>query len=388
VVAVDANSPLSDSSCNTCCNSYANSVLKSLSITERRIFKLLTKSAIPISPNQIYHDLNMEEGKKPVAYGTIRSLLRRMKARGVVKQPEGTYTYCDKLTYDVRIRPLAVHNLRLHFDAGESLEHWEVTEQFGEVKVYVCFGSERGLVSGRISCDRGMNRDACMLALDKWTDMAEKHLGREVKDIVLTVCEVNRDSPGIKLDGSLHCATRQVLKNVLERVYEKEDGLRQEFRIQKNFTIAQFDEMFTKTLDGVLGDTANYDSEEKLSGIEQTQKFANRRLLDMQGSIQAIEKKIISQSSNSEDVDKLLSDLREANARQVDFMQKQQDKSSLELEQYKKLFLDQSAMTMQLQKMVGDLVKALGVATQTQPQQEQKATTPSEVHVQPIPYSV
>jgi hypothetical protein len=146
--------------------------------------------------------------------------------------------------------------------------------------------------------------------------------------------------------------------------------------------------MFTKTLDGVLGDTANYDSEEKLSGIEQTQKFANRRLLDMQGSIQAIEKKIISQSSNSEDVDKLLSDLREANARQVDFMQKQQDKSSLELEQYKKLFLDQSAMTMQLQKMVGDLVKALGVATQTQPQQEQKATTPSEVHVQPIPYSV
>jgi hypothetical protein len=199
------------------CNPSLNRLGQSnrhLSKAEKRILEVISKSPDAIFPKQIYEQLNMKAG-------TVKPLLRLMVHKGVIMQPyKGAY--CDKITYDVRWHPLGVHNVRLHFLTEEALESWERTEVVGGVTVYVCFGSERRKVSGRISYDPGMNRPACMLAVDRWISIAEDHLGREIKDLVLTTCEVNKDYAGIKIDGSVHCATKKVLKDTLERVYDKE----------------------------------------------------------------------------------------------------------------------------------------------------------------------
>jgi hypothetical protein len=268
-----------------------------LSKTEQKILSVVSKASESITPKEICDQLNMKSG-------TVKPVLRVMLHKGVLLQPfKGAY--CDRITYDVRWHPLLVHNVRLHFRVVERLVHWECLENVGGVDVFVCFGSERNTVSGRLSYDRGMNRPACMLAIDRWISIAEKRLGHEIGDLVLTTCEVNKDYAGLKIDGGVHCATKKVLKDVLERIYEKEEGVRHEYRLMKNMTLTQFDQIFDKGLDQILGVANNLDNQKELSELRQAQVFMNRRMLETQCSVQAIEKKIVNQAVNDDKVYRL-----------------------------------------------------------------------------------
>jgi hypothetical protein len=268
-----------------------------LSKTEQKILAVVSKAPESITPKEICEKLNMKSG-------TVKPVLRIMLHKGILLQPfKGAY--CDKITYDVRWHPLLVHNVRLHFKVVERLVHWECLENVGGVSVFVCFGSERNTVSGRLSYDRGMSRPACMLAIDRWISIAEKHLGREINDLVLTTCEVNKDYAGLKIDGGVHCASKKVLRDVLERIYEKEEGVRHEYRLMKNMTLTEFDQIFDKGLDQILGVANNLDNQRELSELRQAQVFMNRRMLETQGSIQAIEKKIIGKAAEEDNVYRL-----------------------------------------------------------------------------------
>lgn len=257
----------------------------------------ISKSADAVFPIEIARKLSLKEG-------TVRPTLRLLLHKGLVLQPYPG-AYCDKITWEVRFHPVAIHNIRLHFLTEEVLESWETTENIGGVKVFVHFGSERRKVSGLISYDRGMSRAAAMLAIDRWLAIAETRLGREIKDLVLTSLEVNRDQAGIKLEGGVHCYSKKVLRDVLERVYEKEEGVRHEYRIAKNMTLTEFDQIFNKGLDQVLGVASNLDNQMQLQEVKEAQKFMNRRLLETQDSIRAIERKIVNQVQESEKVREL-----------------------------------------------------------------------------------
>jgi hypothetical protein len=109
-----------------------------------------------------------------------------------------------------------------------------------------------------------------MLAVDRWIAICEKRLGREVKDLVLTTCEVNRDYDGCRLDGEVHCVSKKVFKDTLERVYQREDAVRHEFRLMKNMTLTQFDMIFNQGLDSVIGVQTVYDNSRELAELPRT----------------------------------------------------------------------------------------------------------------------
>lgn len=91
----------------------------------------------------------------------------------------------------MRFVPLCVHNVSLRFFAG-TVSHWVKDEVVGGVKIHVCFGQERRKVSGFIACDVGMSHDACLLALNRWFDLAEGRLGKPVSDLELLTFECAR----------------------------------------------------------------------------------------------------------------------------------------------------------------------------------------------------
>jgi hypothetical protein len=128
--------------------------------------------------------------------------------------------------------PLCVHNISLWSFVGEDILHWEVNEAVGGVKIHVCFGSERRKITGYIACDvGGMSHDACLLALNRWFDLVEKHLGRSLVDLELLTFERNKDYYGVRIDG-VQCVTRNSLYGMVERVYQKEENLvRKEWKV-------------------------------------------------------------------------------------------------------------------------------------------------------------
>jgi hypothetical protein len=224
-----------------------------------------------------------------------------MVHRGIIKQPyKGAY--CDKITYDVRFVPLLAHNVRLHFFVEGDLESWVFDEVVGDVEVHVCFGAERRKVSGWLKCDRGMNKSACLFAVDRWLEVARGRLGYDFKDLVLSSAEFNKDYAGLKIDGGFHCATKKVLRDTLERVYQKEEGVRHEFKVSKCFSLTQFEQFFDKGIDEVNGAVGH---ERLLEDIQSAQKFANRQLLEIKQTHQAIVKRVVSFNHDSECIDAL-----------------------------------------------------------------------------------
>lgn len=328
-------------------NGYELQLNPKLSKTEKKIVAVLQDDGWKLTPEQIRTKIALKYDQIEVSPGTIRPLLRNLTNRGVICNPEKGY-YCDKLTYDVAVKPIAVHNIRLHCEVSGDFEHWSDTVEVGGAEIFVQFGAKRGIISGWIKYDRGLNRPACMLALDKWRQMAEAHLGRSIKEgFFLTRCEINRDAMGASFDGSLHCATLDVLKDVIvQRVYEKEDCLRQEYCVRKNMSPQQLDNLFLQGMDNFLASAAGHEQDRKLSGIEKAQKTMVGSLIDQKASIQAIQHKIINQASNEDSLSRLLLEFKDENRKTMAFMSEKYEKTldllvakSVENEELKKLVL-------------------------------------------------
>lgn len=248
--------------CNSCCNSYSGFSL------QVRILKVIDQSEIPLSPIEI--------SKK--AYGnpsSTRCFLRRLLVQGKIVQPYPG-AYCNKITHGVMFNPLKVHNIGLRSSVGEDLEHWEKTEVVGEVKVHVCFGKQRRKISGWISCDAGMSKDACLLAVNRWCDLVEARLGHSLVDLEITSFEQNKDYVGFRLDGAVKCVTKTGLFDVIERVYQKEENVvRCEHKVTHSMSFTEWESLLQGGVPGYNTTQAIFALTQKLDQLIEAQKFAN-----------------------------------------------------------------------------------------------------------------
>ena len=296
---------------------------------EKRILSILRESPQELGPIQVWRKINEDKNQKQLSIGTVKPLLRKLASQGVIRQPYHG-TYCDRITYDVRFDPIGVHNLRLRFLVEEGLDGGEVNEVVGGVKIHVHFGMERHLVSGWIGYDKGMNRPTALMAVDRWIEICERKLGHQVKDLVLTSCEVNRDYKGFKLDGEVHCLSVKVLKDTLERVYQKVDEIRQEFRIVKNMTLTQFDMMFNQGLDKILGVQTVADNAFELSELRKAQTYQNRHLLELTEKLNEV---IKAKDSEIEELKKLVTTVIESNSKLIGLPKPESETSGFPLKQ-------------------------------------------------------
>jgi len=106
----------------------------------------------------------------------------------------------------------------------------------------VLFGLERKKVSIFVSCDGGMDRNAVLLALHRGFDIVRLRLGVELEDIVLKTFELNRDFVGVRLDRS-QCITRKGLFDMVERIYQREDCVRHEFKVSRDVSLTEFESL-------------------------------------------------------------------------------------------------------------------------------------------------
>jgi hypothetical protein len=139
---------------------------------ENRILTVITESELELTPIGIAQKLHEKYPSFEINHSSIRKYCRRLLEKGKLLQPYPG-AYCNKITYGMRFVPLTVHNVGLRVSLCEDVVSWVKDEFVGDVKVHVCFGSERRKVSGYIANDFGMGKDACLFAIHRWFDIAE-----------------------------------------------------------------------------------------------------------------------------------------------------------------------------------------------------------------------
>ena len=91
-----------------------------------------------------------------------------------------------------------------------------------------------------------MSHDACLLALNRWFDIVQDHLGWQLNDLQILTFECNKDYHGIRIDGVL-CVTKTDLFGMVERVYQKEANLvRKEQKTVVAMSVNKFEEAISK----------------------------------------------------------------------------------------------------------------------------------------------
>jgi DNA-binding Lrp family transcriptional regulator len=255
------------------------------------ILKLIDDSEVELTPVEIAQELNLKRS-------TVRNYLRKLVRESKIVQPYPG-AYCNKITYGVRFVPLLVHNVRLRCFVGVDVASWEWVEVVGGVKVYVCFGAERRKVSGFIACDVGMSREACLLALHRWFDVAEEHLGGSLPEIELQSFEVNKDYVGVRLDG-VSCFTKEGLFGVVERVYQKsENVVRAERKVSQPMSVTQFESLLQGGVSGYTVTQMNFALMQRVDQLLEAHKFTNSQLLQYSKLLEAMYKRMISGGKDS-----------------------------------------------------------------------------------------
>jgi hypothetical protein len=269
----------SNSSSNRCCNSLAS--IKPRGI-EALTYQTIEASEIELKPSEIARKIHAP--RKPTAgqYTTVRCACIKLLQKGLVLQPYPG-AYCNKITHGVRFYPLSVHNISLRSFVCQDVAHWEKDEFVGGVKIHVCFGAERRKVSGYIACDvGGMSHDACLLALNRWFDLVNDHLGFQLCDLEILTFECNKDYHGIRLDG-IQCITKTDLYGMVERVYQKEEALiRKERKVTKPISVNRFEQAISKGFADVERAQHSFELKEEVKRNTEALKFANSRLLQLE----------------------------------------------------------------------------------------------------------
>lgn len=196
-----------------------------VSAKKRAIVEACRLETRPLTPKEIKVITGLN-------HSTVRVYVLDLLAQGVLVRPLRGY-YAINPTYGVG-RPPRVHNLRLRWAPPCRIsEHVELEEVYGDVKIRVVLGRKRNLVTCWISSDPGLNYASCSLAIQRFKEVAGSRIGRPVPDeeIMVTVCEFNDDFESIRLDG-LSSVTVASFLGSLERIYNRNGGLRSEVRVR------------------------------------------------------------------------------------------------------------------------------------------------------------
>ena len=279
----------SDNSTNTSSNTSLNCLASSKRWSvENRVFHVIDASEIELRPVEIARKIHAPYKPTRGQCTTVRGIIRKLLDKGLILQPYPG-AYCNKITYGVRFVPLCVHNISLRSFVCQDVEHWEKDEFVGGVKIHVCFGSERRKVSGYIACDvGGMSHDACLLALHRWFDIVQDHLGWQINDLEILTFECNKDDYGVRIDG-VQCMTKTNLFGMIERVYQKEENLvRKERKITRPMSVTKFEEAISKGFKDSEGAQHNFELKQELKRNSEALKFTNSRLLQVEKLQEAI----------------------------------------------------------------------------------------------------
>jgi hypothetical protein len=249
------------------------------------VLTLVEASEIELTPLEIAE-------RTEINHSTVRGYCCQLLNEGKIFQPyKGAY--CSKITHGMIFCPLRVHNLIISVDAPWLDFSDDLTEFVGDVKVRVQFGLERRRLTGRVSCDSGMDRNAVVFALNHCYDLMRQRTGHVVENVVVKTFEVNRDYQGCRIDGA-KCYTVKGLFDVLERIYQKEDSVvRTEYKVTKDMTIDEFQVLMQGGVTGYNLQQAVFALAQEVRAQKEAQKFTNEKLGQVANLLEALLNKIV-----------------------------------------------------------------------------------------------
>lgn len=193
---------------------------------KERILETLKKASEPLTPKQI-------AAKTRINHNTVKVYVRQMRTQGLIDQPyPGAYSYKTQPQYGEP--PPRVQNLILSVAAPWLCNKIEtLKEQVGDVGIRIIFGVKRRKVTGFISREQGMDCTQTIMALELFRLFIAQRTDQDIDydKIEVRSCEFLEDYSQLRLDG-VKCVTVKSFLGDLERVYNREHGLRSEVKVQ------------------------------------------------------------------------------------------------------------------------------------------------------------
>jgi len=258
---------LSDKVTKTSSNTSLNCCVSKRSWSiENRVFHVIDASDIELRSAEIARKLYAPKKPTRGQYTTVRVCIRKLLDKG----PNSATTHWSILQQN-HLRsgfvPLCVHNISLRSFVCQDVTSWEKDESIGGVKIHVCFGSERRKISGYIACDvGGMSHNACLLALNRWFDIVQDHLGWQLNDLQILTFDCNKDYHGVRIDGVV-CVTKTDLFGMIERVYQKEENLVcKEQKTVVPMSVNKFEEAISNGFNDSANSQANFEIKGEVKG--------------------------------------------------------------------------------------------------------------------------
>jgi len=178
--------------------------------------------------------------------------------------------------------PLRVHNLILTCEAPYLSISDDISEIHGNVKLRAQFGIKRHKITGRISCDDGMDYNTLCFAISRFYELSRIRTGRAIGEVIVKTFEANRDFQGIRIDGSIGCLTRKGLFDVIERIYQKsENVVRLEEKVSVPMNVLQFESLIKGGITGYNVTQGLFMMMQKIESLTEAWKFSNRMLMDI-----------------------------------------------------------------------------------------------------------
>lgn len=262
-------------SSNTSDNSYGGRSKK------ERILSLIEGCEIELTPKEISQKLELN-------HSTVRKYLRDLASVNKIVQPyKGSY--CSKITHGMMFVPLRTHNVLFVVDAPYLKFSDDVVEFTGAVKVRIQFGLQRRKMTGRISCDAGMDRNAVLFAVNRALDIMEKRTEHVVEKVVVKTFEVNRDFERVRLDGS-QCFTRESLFGAIERIYQKGDKVRTEHKVTRKMGLEEFEMLLRGGVSGYNVQQAVFALVQENRRLTEAQVYQNERIACISAHLESLTK--------------------------------------------------------------------------------------------------
>ena len=201
---------------------------------KQAIVEILQREQRPLTPKEIVWISKADSRFGAINHNTVKVYCRQLLMSNKIYQPIHGYYEVTENRYGVLgVSEVRVHDVRLVWDVGLRGCLGEVHEVVGGVKVDCQFGSVRGKVSATVACDEGMDFHTVCFAVDLVRRFAWEKAGVNLDVHVCSVCcEFNEDFKHVRLDG-VRCATVQSFLGDLERVYQKQDCVRSEIKVEE-----------------------------------------------------------------------------------------------------------------------------------------------------------
>jgi hypothetical protein len=193
---------------------------------KERILDKLKKASEPLTPKQIH-------ARTRINHNTVKVYVRQLLTEGLISQPyPGAYSY--KTHPRSGEPPPRVQNLILSVSAPWLSNRVKtVEEKIGDIGIRVLFGVKRRKITCYISRDQGLDYVQMVMAWELFRMYVALNGGPmlDVDEVKVQSCEVLRDYEQLRLDG-VKCVTVKSFLGALERVYNREHGLRSEVKVQ------------------------------------------------------------------------------------------------------------------------------------------------------------